>query len=119
MASKYVKQNEDGTTTVTFKAPLKHNAKEYASITLRAEANLEDMEAMEKAQEGAKLDMGLRLASSLSAGIDGFGVPLTALRKLPLSDIARLVAAASKCVKIDMEDDEDEEKKSPATGATS
>lgn len=113
MASKYVKVNADGTTTVTFKKPHKYNEKEYTSITLRSEANLEDIEAMEKAADGAKMDAGIRLAASLSAGIDGFGMPYQAIRKLPLSDILRIVAAASKSVKIDTEEDEDEGKKSP------
>lgn len=123
--AKRVVTNEDGTVTVMLKTPITYKGKDIASITMRQEANIDDVEEMERAGEGRKLDAGIRLASSLSSSGNGPGVHRLAIRAMKMSDILKIVAVASKALKIEDDDADGEEgqeegkKPGPSTGETS
>lgn len=122
--SKRVIKNDDGTVTVVLKTPITYKGKDIASITMRTEAVLADVEEMERAEDGRKLDAGIRLAASLSSSGNGPGVHRLAIRAMSMSDILKIVAVASKSLKIDEDDaegeeDQDEKKPGPSTGGTS
>lgn len=120
-----VKYNEDGTVTVRLKVPKEYKGKLIDSVTMRTEATIDDIEEMERAGEGRKLDAGIRLASSLSSSGSGPGVHRLAIRAMAMADIVKLIAVASKALKIDDEDGDAEEgqekgnDRGPSTGGSS
>ena len=124
MAKRVIK-NEDGTTTVHLKTPISYKGKDITSITMRDEANIDDVEEMERAGEDRKLDAGIRLAASLSGSGNGPGVHRLAIRAMKMHDILKIISVASKALKIDEDDADDEEgqgegkKSGPSTGETS
>lgn len=92
-------ENEDGSITVLFKHHREYpkgSGKVHTQITLRGEAQLEDVEEMERAPEGAKMDASIRLACSLSSSGKGPGMNRLALRAMHPRDILRAIKVASQ-----------------------
>lgn len=110
-----VKYNDDGTVTVTLKHPITFKGKEITAVTMRTEAGIGDVEEMEQAAAGKKLDAGIRLAAALSSGPSGPGVHRLAIRAMKMSDIIKLIEVASKSISV--EDDDTEEGQEEGNGA--
>lgn len=104
--SQRVRDNGDGTITVSLKYPIESGKKTITEVTLRTECTAGDLEAMDDAK-GREVEKITRLVVELSVTEDKLGLPMSAARKLRSADYVVLAREIGKIIGGDDEENED------------